>query len=317
MLCYEKPASELFQKSLFVSVLLILCLMSYSFAALLSSEGSHVSQAVRPEAKSGTTSVADAEKNKRSDADSNASHFRTRKARSGTARGVHIGEHSDMNGGLYNLRARQYDPGTGRFLTPDSWQGDMSRPATLNRYAYAEANPVNRTDPSGHFSIGEINTAFVIRNVLTDLQIDTGMNLADAHSRGQNGEEYIGGQEVGGLIFSMATGINPRAINLAGKTNKKRVLKGILKGMSIKEAKFLMSKWDKSTYPTLAESIRDHANRHGFGHDIPKYLRKPANFNKRRVMQKKNLDDGAVRWTRADGEFLIERNGKIVTYGYN
>ena len=84
--------------------------------------------------------------------------------------------------------------------------------------------------------------------------------------------------------------------------------------MPLKEEKQLISKWDKATYDTLADSIRDHANRHGFGNDIPKYIRKAANFNKNGA-KKTILDDGAVRWNRKNGEFLIERNGKIVTYG--
>jgi hypothetical protein len=44
-----------------------------------------------------------------------------------------------------------YDPLTGRFQTKDSWQGDYNRPLSLNRWMYVEGNPVNFTDPSGHF----------------------------------------------------------------------------------------------------------------------------------------------------------------------
>ncbi|NYZ70042.1 hypothetical protein H0A36_28925, partial [Endozoicomonas sp. SM1973] len=91
---------------------------------------------------------------------------------------------------------------------------------------------------------------------------------------------------------------------------------GNLKGIPLTEAKQLMSKWDKATYHTLSDSIRDHAKRHGFGNDIVKYLRKAANFNKKGAKQKA-LEDGAIRWNRKSGEFLIERNGKIVTYGIN
>ena len=43
-----------------------------------------------------------------------------------------------------------YDPQTGRFQTKDSWQGDYSRPLSLNRWMYVEGNPINRTDPTGH-----------------------------------------------------------------------------------------------------------------------------------------------------------------------
>lgn len=104
------------------------------------------------------------------------------------------------------------------------------------------------------------------------------------------------------------------AVGLRGALVTKGV--GNLNGMALGEAKKLMSRWDKSTYSSVASSIRDHATRHGFGKDIPKYLRKAANFNKRGAKQK-NLEGGATRWNRKNGEFLIERNGKIVTYGIN
>lgn len=99
---------------------------------------------------------------------------------------------------------------------------------------------------------------------------------------------------------------------------RRNVAKGVgnLNRMPLKEAKQLMYKWDKAAYDTLSGSIRDHAKRHGFGDDIPKYLRKAANFNKKGAKQK-TLEDSATRWNRKNGEFLIEGDGKIVTYGVN
>ena len=58
------------------------------------------------------------------------------------------GEWTDETG-LVHLRARYYAPASGRFLTRDPWGGDRQRPMTLNGFAYVEANPVNRTDPTG------------------------------------------------------------------------------------------------------------------------------------------------------------------------
>ena len=55
---------------------------------------------------------------------------------------------------LIYLRSRMYDPLTGRFTTKDSWQGDYSRPLSLNRWNYVEGNPVNYTDPTGHIKEG-------------------------------------------------------------------------------------------------------------------------------------------------------------------
>lgn len=59
------------------------------------------------------------------------------------------GEENDASGLIY-LRARFYEPSTGRFLSRDPL---LTKPPTftqdLHQYAYCENNPVNLTDPSG------------------------------------------------------------------------------------------------------------------------------------------------------------------------
>ncbi|NJO07704.1 MAG: RHS repeat-associated core domain-containing protein [Chloroflexaceae bacterium] len=64
----------------------------------------------------------------------------------------------DAATGLYSLRARWYDGGTGRFLTRDTYPIDFQNPVELNRYGYTANNPVNGTDPSG-LSFVETGTA--------------------------------------------------------------------------------------------------------------------------------------------------------------
>ncbi|MBW4687075.1 MAG: hypothetical protein KME40_18695 [Komarekiella atlantica HA4396-MV6] len=49
----------------------------------------------------------------------------------------------------------------------------------------------------------------------------------------------------------------------------------------IAEMKTLMENWDKATYPTLANSIVNHADRHDFNNSYLKYLRKANNFTKK------------------------------------
>jgi hypothetical protein len=81
----------------------------------------------------------------------------------------------------------------------------------------------------------------------------------------------------------------------------------------IAEIQILMQKWDKATYPTLANSIVDHADRHGFRANYLKYLRKAANFNKKGA-RKIKLPNQALRWNKGT-EFFIERDSKIISYG--
>jgi RHS repeat-associated protein len=70
---------------------------------------------------------------------------------SGTAESNYgyAGEWTDAYIKLIYLRSRYYAPTTGRFLTKDVWQGDYTRPLSLNRWIYVEGNPVNYIDPSG------------------------------------------------------------------------------------------------------------------------------------------------------------------------
>jgi RHS repeat-associated protein len=62
----------------------------------------------------------------------------------------YTGQQFDSLTGLYSLRARYYDPANGRFTSRDTAALDVSNPVELNRYSYAQENPVNLIDPSGH-----------------------------------------------------------------------------------------------------------------------------------------------------------------------
>lgn len=59
------------------------------------------------------------------------------------------GEQVDSEAGLVYLRARYYDPETGRFISKDVWRGSPLLPQTINRYVYVVNNPVTETDPTG------------------------------------------------------------------------------------------------------------------------------------------------------------------------
>ncbi|MFL6335832.1 MAG: RHS repeat-associated core domain-containing protein [Pyrinomonadaceae bacterium] len=62
---------------------------------------------------------------------------------------LYAGEQWDEDSQLVYLRARYYDPQTGRFLSPDPVRGTPAAPESFNQYVYAANDPVNMTDPLG------------------------------------------------------------------------------------------------------------------------------------------------------------------------
>ena len=70
---------------------------------------------------------------------------------------------------LYYLRARFYDPRSGRFITPDPAPADLQDPRTLNPYLYSRGDPVNLRDPTGQFSMAEVSAVTAIINILSSI----------------------------------------------------------------------------------------------------------------------------------------------------
>jgi len=62
------------------------------------------------------------------------------------------GEQTDSATGFEYLRTRFYDPRLGRFISRDTFAGNHRSPLSLNRWAYTQGNPINRTDSTGHWS---------------------------------------------------------------------------------------------------------------------------------------------------------------------
>jgi RHS repeat-associated protein len=52
------------------------------------------------------------------------------------------GEWTDEVAGVLYLRASQYSPSQGRFISKDTWPGEYTRPASLNKWNYANSNPL-------------------------------------------------------------------------------------------------------------------------------------------------------------------------------
>lgn len=68
-----------------------------------------------------------------------------------------LGKPADPATTLTTIGARQYDPATGRFISPDPLL-DTANPQTTNSYAYAADNPVTNSDPTGQYYTGPLGT---------------------------------------------------------------------------------------------------------------------------------------------------------------
>ena len=61
----------------------------------------------------------------------------------------YCGEYYDKETATVYLRARYYNPSTGRFISRDSFAGKNEDPLSLNKYTYCHNNPIISIDPSG------------------------------------------------------------------------------------------------------------------------------------------------------------------------
>jgi RHS repeat-associated protein len=83
-----------------------------------------------------------------------------------------VGERQDPATGLVFLRARWYDPRTGRFLTPDPASGATDDSRTLHRYAYSAEDPLNKLDRSGHqFDMMSLSISMDISSTLRGIDV--------------------------------------------------------------------------------------------------------------------------------------------------
>jgi len=112
------------------------------------------------------------------------------------------GEQYDSDLGLYYLRARYYNPATGRFLSRDPLDGNRKEPASPHKYLYANGDPVDLIDPSGRDALMEftikLGKFMVEAPNLAALGVETGLCFLAIAAEASNSIKH-GGEEVGGL----------------------------------------------------------------------------------------------------------------------
>ena len=106
----------------------------------------------------------------------------------------YTGQERDENpSGLYNLRARYYAAGIGRFTQEDPMDYAFDRPQRMNLYTYVMNDPLNKLDPLGLYCVS-IGLAIpgCWEKAGERVTNDTGWGLTDAQLRLQAASPYVG-----------------------------------------------------------------------------------------------------------------------------
>ena len=158
------------------------------------------------------------------------------------------GQELDSETGLYNYRARLYDPLIGKFLSSDTIVQDYTDPQTLNRYSYARNNPALYNDPTGHWfgiddaiaavvgaAVGGISAAIEGGNIWQGMAIGATSAWAGYNTFGLASgavESLTGSSVAGGLVGGTAGGAvgGATAGGLTAATYGQDIGMGMLRG---------------------------------------------------------------------------------------
>jgi RHS repeat-associated protein len=124
------------------------------------------------------------------------------------------GQQYDANVGFYYLRARYYQPDTGRFTSLDPFAGDPYAPASLHKYSYTENDPINKLDPSGEETLVDVGVVVALMSImLTSLYVrSASLTKAQSNTQSDGDAVYRG--------LSNRSDENPFLVQLVGIMSK-------------------------------------------------------------------------------------------------
>ncbi|MCK4342414.1 MAG: hypothetical protein KAY37_11905 [Phycisphaerae bacterium] len=94
--------------------------------------------------------------------------------------------------GLYFMRARFYDPDTGRFLGKDPVEGALTDPRSLHRYVYGLNSPAVITDASGEIAPLIIAIIWASPTIVTGVQDLVDIYVNKTRKQPRSWQQYVG-----------------------------------------------------------------------------------------------------------------------------
>ena len=151
------------------------------------------------------------------------------------------------------------NPAMGNFITMDPYSGSLYDPTSLHKYLYANASPVNFTDPTGYFSIPEMLVSFDINGVIGTIRCVSLSALRNAAIGAVSGAVFGGiDAKIGGrnIIEGVINGsISGAAFGALATFSELRLLLGVLGVKSgtegvfaaIEEGNYNLAAWRAAT----------------------------------------------------------------------
>lgn len=139
---------------------------------------------------------------------------------------------TDPNG-LYNMRARYYNPEVKRFVNRDVIRGSIAEGQTLNRYAYVNGNPISYIDPFGLSRDGD-DVSFWARAGSLGLDFVPWLGTGKGFQQAFTGNDLITGEQLStGDRWAEGIGSTVGLIPIPGlKKGATYATKGVISGGS-------------------------------------------------------------------------------------
>lgn len=103
------------------------------------------------------------------------------------------------------------DPASGTFTSMDTYAGSLSDPMSLHKYLFANSNPVMYSDPSGLFSLADIDASMAIDFILNAGYMSGYLYIIDASITDPQLEHH----DFTGYLCAIGFGMLFAALNLA------------------------------------------------------------------------------------------------------